>query len=360
MQTYFEKSSRSGNKGEELTRSYNLTRIEKEAIKHCIVTDSSIAYEKEKKMPILKKVKIAYRTALQTTILAVIREAKLWEKYGMEPMMFQIEGTQDAERALLEGKVDVVIGNHATPYLSRFQGAKVVYLAQTVNWTNEKLMTVPGITCLDDLKGKRIGTSAIGQHPELTSRLRLQGVGLDPQKSNITMVPVHNTSQQKRLESVIDGTADASFVTPPYDVKGKRAGLKVLDVPPIPMIWGVTLTSTTPFIEADYERAMALVKGLVAGIAYFKTHRKETLKILEEHVASSLGLEDQELLEQLYNDFRDSLEKKPYPHPLAVHNVFRLVLMDHPELEGMNPWELWDTHILRILDDSGFIQSLYS
>lgn len=104
-----------------------------------------------------------------------------------------------------------------------------------------------------------------------------------------------------------------------------------------------------------YAYAVEELKGKGASIEWVGVD----LKILEEHVTSPLGLGDDELLEHLYQTFRDLLEAKPYPHPLAVYNVFRLALMDNPELEAMNPWELWDTHILRILDDGGFIKSLY-
>jgi hypothetical protein len=54
------------------------------------------------------------------------------------------------------------------------------------------------------------------------------------------------------------------------------------------------------------------------------------------------------------------LERKPYPSPHAISNVFQLAVRRNPEISGYNPLALWDTHFVRELDDSGYIDRLYS
>ena len=55
-----------------------------------------------------------------------------------------------------------------------------------------------------------------------------------------------------------------------------------------------------------------------------------------------------------------SLERKPYPDIDAIANVFQLALRRDPEIAGYNPLAFWDTHYVRALDDSGYIDRLYN
>lgn len=54
-----------------------------------------------------------------------------------------------------------------------------------------------------------------------------------------------------------------------------------------------------------------------------------------------------------------SLERKGYPSAEAIVNVFQLAVRRNPEIAGFNPLALWNTHYLRELEDSGYINRLY-
>jgi hypothetical protein len=64
-------------------------------------------------------------------------------------------------------------------------------------------------------------------------------------------------------------------------------------------------------------------------------------------------------VESVYNEWAGFLERKPYPRPEAIANVFTLAVRRDPEIKDFNPMALWNTHYVRELDDSGFIDSLY-
>jgi len=53
------------------------------------------------------------------------------------------------------------------------------------------------------------------------------------------------------------------------------------------------------------------------------------------------------------------LSEKPYPHPLAVWNVYNLEVAHDPKVNFIGPFETWDLHHLRTIDDSGFVDRLY-
>ena len=57
---------------------------------------------------------------------------------------------------------------------------------------------------------------------------------------------------------------------------------------------------------------------------------------------------------------RGGLEKKPHPSLEGVRNVRRLMLISNPRVGEIKLEELVDRSIMRKLDDSGFIDRLYS
>jgi ABC-type nitrate/sulfonate/bicarbonate transport system substrate-binding protein len=306
------------------------------------------------------RLRVVYRAASQFPLLFTIREAGIWAKYGIDAELTLIPGSKEAEEALLGGKADILFGNHTTPYSRRVRkGERFVYLAQTVNFSNRVLVASPGITSVDMIKGRKVLSFPIGIHPELTDKLHLLEMGIDPDRGDVIRVPSSQRAPQERLESVLQGEADAALVTPPDDLKAKRMGLNVIDTPKVETVWSVTLLALSPFIEEYGALITAILKVLADGIHYFKTKREETLRILEEHVAGPLQLEDRGLVERLYDSTAEILEKKLYPTPKAISTVFQMALREDPGLEGFNPLAMWDLHYLRKLDESGFIDGLY-
>jgi len=94
-------------------------------------------------------------------------------------------------------------------------------------------------------------------------------------------------------------------------------------------------------------------------IHFFLTRKQETLEILQEHPTPILKLQADQEVETLYDEWAQSLEKKPYPSVDAIANVFQLAVRRNPEIAGYNPLALWNTHFVRELDDSGYIDTLY-
>jgi hypothetical protein len=54
------------------------------------------------------------------------------------------------------------------------------------------------------------------------------------------------------------------------------------------------------------------------------------------------------------------LQSKPYPALGGIINAYTLCCLKDPQAKELSPLALWDMHYLRDLDDSGFIDRLYS
>ncbi len=96
------------------------------------------------------------------------------------------------------------------------------------------------------------------------------------------------------------------------------------------------------------------------GVHFIKTKREEMWEVMQEDVAVELGIEDLRVLEYLHNHNLYILEPRLYPNAEAIKNAFDLAVMEEPEIaDRLNPMSLWDLHVLRSIDESGFINKLY-
>jgi ABC-type nitrate/sulfonate/bicarbonate transport system substrate-binding protein len=254
----------------------------------------------------------------------------------------------------------LISGNHHNLYVRNAKnGEDFVHLAQpTNNWTENKLIVRPGIHSVQDLKGKKIVADKLTSHAGLNIWLFLKQEGLDVDVGDVELVEFRGSSED-RWKRVVSGEYDATFVTIPHDSRAAKAGAHVITVRAIPMIRGVTLTTTTNFVKSHPDEIRLLTKGMVDAIHFFLTRKQDTLEILKEHATPILKLQTDQEVETLYGEWAQSLEKKPYPSLEAIANVFQLAVRRDPEIAGYNPLALWNTHFVRELDDSGYIDKLY-
>jgi ABC-type nitrate/sulfonate/bicarbonate transport system substrate-binding protein len=306
------------------------------------------------------KLRVIYRSNSHAPLWLVAEKSGAWANNELDvdtsPQLIR----EKAVESLRNGHVDLISGNHHNLYIRNCKyGDDFVHLAQaTNNWTENKLVVMPGIRSVQDLRGKKIVADKLTSHAGLNIWLFLKQEGLDVDRGDVELVELRGSSEE-RWRRVLAGEFAGTFVTIPHDSRAAKAGAQVLSVPAIPMIRGVTLTTTMTFVKQHQHEVRLLTKGFVDAIHFFLTRKQETLEILKEHASPILKLQTDQEVETLYDEWAQSLERKPYPSLQAISNVFQLALRRNPEIAGYNPLALWDTHFVRELDDSGYIDRLY-
>ncbi len=307
-----------------------------------------------------RRLRIIYRSNSHAPLWLVADKSGSWRKNDLDvdtsPQLIR----EKAVESLKNGHVDLISGNHHNLYVRNAKnGEDFVHLAQaTNNWTENKLVVGPGIGSVQDLKGKKVVADRLTSPAGLNIWLFLQQEGLDADRGDVELVELRGSSEE-RWRKVVAGEYAGTFVTIPHDRRAAQAGAHVITGRAIPMIRGVTLTTTMTFVRNHPEEIRLLAKGFVDAIHFFLTRRHETLEILNEHARPILRLQSDGEVETLYEEWAQSLERKPYPSLPAIANVFQLALRRNPEIAGYNPLALWDTHFIRELDDSGYLDSLY-
>jgi LysM repeat protein len=98
------------------------------------------------------------------------------------------------------------------------------------------------------------------------------------------------------------------------------------------------------------------MKAYVEGIHYYKTHRKESLAILEKYLKTT----DPEALREVYEDIGLALvPEKPYPTLKGIQIMLQELAVTEPKAKSSRPEQFVDMSFVKELDSSGFIDGLY-
>lgn len=100
-----------------------------------------------------------------------------------------------------------------------------------------------------------------------------------------------------------------------------------------------------------------ILKGLVEAIAFILSPKNKPAVL--KTTMNYLKISDPAEAEEGYQDLL-TVERKPFPSLEGLRNMQRLMKIGNPKLGNVKVEELIDDRILRKLDESGFINRLYS
>jgi hypothetical protein len=308
--------------------------------------------------------KLVYRSRpIQYPLLAAMKACQAWERAGIElQSVVFVSGAAQSDPMLIRGECDFIFGSHISPYIHRYHGHPFVYLGSTVNWVDDVLVCKDPIRSVKELEGRSLSEGEKvtpdrhhGSHPGGNHLLYLKREGADPHK--ITFFP---SNRRKQYLDVVDGKADAAFASLPDDEEARRKGLHVLALAPLPMILATTLTTLWPTLERRRDLCEGVAKAVLMGVHFIKSRQDEMWKVMEDDVAKELKIDDPRVLKYLHHHNIAILEPRLYPTTDAIKNAFELAIMEEPEIgRHLNPTSLWDLHLLRSIEESGFIDQLY-
>jgi ABC-type nitrate/sulfonate/bicarbonate transport system substrate-binding protein len=315
-------------------------------------------------------IQFPYRSSSHLALMHVINETGAWERNGLKVDFDKIISRGDAHDLVPTGEVEFVSGNHVSTYAARAKGDTWQYLGQTVSRNKLFLITRPdaGINKLEDVRKRKFGNR--GRHPGLNTWLYLKQAGLDPDKDQVELVTekreedaagAKKVKGKSLLNMVADSDVDAAFVNQPRTEQARRMGLKVIDIPTQDMIFFMTISSSAKMVAERPDVVKRVLKSVLEGIAHFKIHKDETIKILMAKHKKEGDL-DLDMATKVYDDLASRLEPKLYPSLPAVYNVYQEALKQdekNGDAAKVHPLALWNVNFLREIDDSGFINKLY-
>ena len=281
------------------------------------------------------------------------KEAKIYEKNGLDVELILLRGSGQTSVAILGGSLFAAPVTLPTVMLADLGGADLINVAHTVPGVQSKLVVKQEIKRPEDLKGKRIATSSLGSLGDFLNRYIMRKYGLDPNRDvNWLMIG----TPPERLQALVAGNIDAADLSYPTDAQAERMGYRVLwDFRKEVVYPSMSIVTRRKTIQEDRDTVMRLVRSHVEGIAYFKTHKDFSLKVLSKYLRTN----DRELLEGSYDIYKQDFISVPYPIMKGLEATYDYVATTKPEIRSRKPDEFVDPSFIAELDKSGFIKKLY-
>lgn len=309
----------------------------------------------------MEEIHLAYRTESFSPFVYTLREIGR-AQYGLNIEMALVRGVEDAERDLVGGEIDVIIGHHFTPFVSKVIGTHLTWLAVAQNRRDYKLVTRSPIRSPKELEGKSVG---IANNPCLGINMQLLLKQMKIEEK-VTAVDTEFRGYGPMLDVVQAGKVSATFVDVPGDLEAKRRGLFVYEETPVlEIIAGECITTIPKFILEKDQVLRAFMKTYLHSISIFTTkpdYIKDMVRNqakIRQDLSHRFKIEDEELLGRFLSHWSKRWERKPYPNLKALSNTHEKATRYDARCLNVNPLTVIDPHYVKELDESGFIDGLY-
>ena len=283
----------------------------------------------------------------------IAKEAKIYEKYGLDVELILVKGSGQTSTAILGGSLYAAPVALPTVMLADLSGADLVNIAHTVPGVQSKLVVKQDIQRAEDIKGKRIATSSLGSLGDFLFKYIIRKNGMDPIR-DVTWLSIGTPPE--RLQALVSGRVDAADLSYPTDAQAQRMGYRILwDARKEVVYPSMSVVTRRKTLQEDRDTVMRMLKSHIEGIAFLKTHKEFSMKVLSKYLRTN----DQELLEGSYAIFKEDFISTPYPIMKGLEATYEYVAQTRPEIRTRKPEEFMDPSLVAELDKSGFIKKLY-
>ncbi len=303
----------------------------------------------------LKKIRVGVPSvSMGNIIIFVTREARLFEKHGLDAEVITMNGSGIASKALISGNID--ISPIATPTVinANLAGADMAILAHTMPGVIHALMVKPEIKRVEDLKGKKLAVSSLGSLTDFLVRYIAKKKGLNPDR-DVTLIQTGGDAE--RIVALKSGVVDGAAMSHPGYGRAQRLGFSMLwdSAKEVDYPW-MEITTRRATVQREREKVTSYMRAHLEGIALFKKDREFGKKVIKK----VLRLDDEELVSESYEIFSKAFLPTPYPNIKGMKTSFEYVAMTRPDVWKHKPEEFADASFVEELDKSGFIKKLYA
>src|SRR5581483_69121 len=300
----------------------------------------------------LKRIRIGYPSlSYRQSNVWVAKEEGLFKKYGLDVEPIFLRGGQVATQALAGGDPPIV--NIGTVVQANLTGFNLVLVAAVETSYDQILFTRPGITKVEQLKGKRFGVSGFGSATYYAAGILFRHYGMDATK-DVNLAPTGPDAE--RLAALAAGKIDATLFTPSTAAPARKAGtVEGVQVGDLGVeVQGNGFATSRDYIKTNRDTVMNALKGFVEAIYFIYSNKKEAQRVFAKYMRTS----DSEVLEDSYNGYIKTIPKKPYPTLKGIQFMLDVLAPQMPQAKNAKPEQFVDLSFLQQLEKEGFFNEM--
>jgi NitT/TauT family transport system substrate-binding protein len=313
-----------------------------------IPTLSSAASDKPKKL------RLAYSGwQVGTAVSYVGVDSGLFKKHDVEIEELPIRDTLSAGVQSLLG-VDLLIGfgNPLAILQPVAGGADITLIGAHVSFDQYGMGVTSSISSIQDLRGKKVGVSALGARSDLVARVILRRAGLDPAKDVEVVAAGLSPARALALSKNLVQGAPLSL---DLVAGAQKMGIKILEVKPVPVVTDLIMT-TRSFTRREEDSVRRFMKGYAAAIHHFVTKRDDSLAILKKYFPGNQSV----TVDAMYDSFAAQLRPLPELIAEAIQALVDVGAVGDQRTKALKPADIIEPRFLEELKGSKFLKDLYT
>ena len=278
----------------------------------------------------------------------------VFKKHGLDTEVITIQGGPLAIQALVSGSTQFHVGGTSSPMESKIGGANTVTLAVFIDSLPYTLVSSPKIKTAAQLKGAKFAVSRLGSVSDLSLRIALRNMGINPEKE-VTILGIGD--QTSRFSALKSGIVDATVISPPLTVTARQLGLTMISsFQDAGIVWAYnSIDVTQDFAQNNRSVILSFLRGFVESIAYIHKNKEASIATMGRW----MRMDDREALNESYDYVLKIVPKKPYATDKGMQAVLDALALRNPAAKKFTPREFYDMSYLKELDASGFLNKVY-
>jgi NitT/TauT family transport system substrate-binding protein len=282
-------------------------------------------------------------------------EEGLGKKYGLD-LKAIYAGRIRPQQLLATGEVPFVMATGTGALTSHILGVKdQVIIMTTINRVNSAIFSRPEIKSAEELRGKTVATGRPGAFGDTMVRYVLRAkLGLMPDR-DVKMLPIGEA--QLAFPALERGIVQAASLTIPFTLIAKKMGYReLIDYDKAGVVYPYnTITTLRQTPSKNPDLAERLLKTMIEGIFVAKSEKEKSLAVLKKYMK---GTPD-DILEETYQYSKKVTEEVPTPSLEIVKAALEILSYQYPQAKGTDPNPIIDTSIMKRIEQSGFLKTIY-
>jgi NitT/TauT family transport system substrate-binding protein len=283
----------------------------------------------------------------------VAKDTGLFKKQGLDLEMVFMSGSTRGIQGLISGDLSFAAAVGPSVINGKLAGGDVAIISSVGNTLPYYIVGKSEIKSPEELKGKSAAVHIPGTAADFALRLALKRVGISYRDIKAIMVG----GAPGRFAALKTGQVDFTVVTESGKIDAERSGFKVvIDMAKLNVPFQFACTATTGrIIRQNPDMVYRLVRSLAEAVHYFKTHKDESIKIMQRY---TLG-QSRAVLEGSYSAYRDLLVEDLFPTLEGLKNTLEVQASFDPKAAKTKAEDFVDLRFVDELKKSGFIDKLY-
>ena len=304
------------------------------------------AYSVEAQEP--KRITMGYPSlAFTQSHIWVAKEQGLFRKYGLEVDPVFLRGGQVATQALAAGEPPIV--NVGTVIQANLTGYNLVLIISMENKFYQLVFVRPGITSLEQLKGKKLGISGFGSITHYAAQILLKHLNLEPNKD---VALIAGGPDAERLGAMSAGKIDASFFNLSTAPIARKMGfVDLLQIADLGVeVQGNGLATSRAYLKTNRDTVKNAMKGYLEAIHFIYANKAEAQKVFAKYMRTN----DTEVLETSYQNYVKTIQRKPAFTPKGIQFILDMLAPQMPQAKTAKPEQFFDASLMNELEKEGF------